>query len=231
VADSYHPAVEEYLEAIYALEEDGEQVIQARLAERLGHAAPTVSEMVHRLVQDSYVRISGRRITLTAAGRQRAESVVRKHRLAERLLADVIGLDWHKIHIEAGRWEHVISDEVERRLVGLLGNPATCPHGNPIPGAGGARDDLVPLTQVTPGERVRLERVTESVEVDGDAIAWLHQHGLRPGVDGQLKARGPDGTLTLLVGGRTVALGAAFAGRLYVTREAIARPAPQAVAR
>jgi DtxR family Mn-dependent transcriptional regulator len=231
VADSYHPAVEEYLEAIYGLEEDGEPVIQARLAERLGHAAPTVSEMVHRLVEESYIRINGRRITLTAAGRQRAESVVRKHRLAERLLADVIGLDWHKIHVEAGRWEHVISDEVERRLVGLLGNPATCPHGNPIPGAGGSRDDLVPLTQVSPGERVRLERVTESVEVDDDAIAWLHQHGLRPGVDGLLNARGPDGTLTLLVEGRTVALGAAFAGRLHVTREASTRPAPQPVAR
>src|SRR6266481_4318158 len=125
MADGFHPPLEEYLEAVLELEEEGTVVIQARLAER-------------------------------------AVSVVRKHRLAERLLTDIIGLPWHKAHIEACRWEHVISDEVEARLVTLLGNPQTCPHGNPIPGSGAQPvRDLVPLSALHGGEHVRLERVTE----------------------------------------------------------------------
>ena len=128
VSDGFHPPVEEYLEAIHELKEEGVQVIQARLAERLDHSPPSVSEMVRRLRDDGYVRAQGRALTLTAKGRRRAESVVRKHRLAERLLVDVIGLEWHKIHAEACRWEHVISDDVEARLVELLENPTTCPH-------------------------------------------------------------------------------------------------------
>ena len=220
VADPYHPPVEEYLEAMFGLEEDGEAVIQARLAERLGYAAPSVSEMVRRLAEDGYVRVADRRITLTDKGRELAESVVRKHRLAERLLADVIGLDWDKVHIEAGRWEHVISDEVEARLVVLLDHPATCPHGNPIPGAGPARTDLVALSAVATGERVRLERVTETVEMDGESVTWLSEQGLRPGAECDVKAKAPDGTLTISVGDRTVALGAAFADGLYVARAA-----------
>ena len=137
MADGFHPPLEEYLEAIWELEEEGVQVIQARLAEHLGHSAPSVSEMVRRLRTDGYVALDGRSLSLTDKGRTRAVSVVRKHRLAERLLTDVIGIPWHKTHEEACRWEHVISDEVEERLVVLLGNPATCPHGNPIPGPGG----------------------------------------------------------------------------------------------
>ena len=110
-------------------------MIQARIAERLGRSAPSVSEMLDRLIDDGYVTREGRRLSLTDSGRALAEKVVRKHRLAERLLVDVIGLEWHKVHREAGRWEHVISDDVEARLVELLGDPATCPHGNPIPGS------------------------------------------------------------------------------------------------
>src|SRR2546421_1310763 len=100
VSNGFHPPVEEYLEAIHALQEEGTQVIQARLAQRLGHSAPTISEMVRRLKSDGYVNVAARSVTLTAKGRSRAESVVRKHRLAERLLTDVIGLEWHKAHDE-----------------------------------------------------------------------------------------------------------------------------------
>ena len=131
----YHPPVEEYLETMLGLAEEGVPVIQARIAERLGRSAPSVSEMLDRLTEDGYVTREGRRLSLTPSGRALAEKVVRKHRLAERLLVDVIGLEWHKVHREAGRWEHVISDDVEARLVELLGDPATCPHGNPIPGS------------------------------------------------------------------------------------------------
>src|SRR6476469_1758845 len=143
--DGFHPPVEEYLEAIYELQEEGTPVIQARLAERLGHAPPSVSEMIGRLRGDGFLDAEGRALRLTAKGRKRAESVVRKHRLAERLLTDVIGLEWHKTHLEACRWEHVISDEVEALLVKLLDNPTTCPHGNPIPGTAAPREKLVAL--------------------------------------------------------------------------------------
>ena len=96
------------------------------------------------LKDEGYLNVAGRAITLTDKGTDRAASVVRKHRLAERLLTDIIGLDWHKAHLEAGRWEHVISDEVEARLIEILGHPATCPHGNPIPGSAQKSPPSVP---------------------------------------------------------------------------------------
>ncbi len=218
VQDGFHPPLEEYLEAIWELEEEGTRVIQARLAEHLGHSPPSVSEMVRRLRSEGWVQVRDRALHLTPKGRDRAVSVVRKHRLAERLLTDVIGLPWHKTHIEACRWEHVISDEVEERLVALLENPATCPHGNPIPGAGPARDDLLALAEVELGERVRLERVTEQVEVDLDALVYLDDHGFIPGADAEVRSRAPDGTVTLDLDDGTIALGPALTTQLYVSR-------------
>jgi DtxR family transcriptional regulator, Mn-dependent transcriptional regulator len=216
VADGYHPPLEEYLEAIYELEEDGVQVIQARLAEHVGHSPPSVSEMVRRLRAEGWLE-RGRALRLTAKGRERAVSVVRKHRIAERLLTDVIGVPWHQTHIEACRWEHVISDDVERRLVALLDNPATCPHGNPIPGAGPARDDLSALADAEPGDHIRLERVTEQVEVDYEALTYLDEHGFIPGAAAEVRAKAPDGTLTLELADRSIALGPALAAQLYVS--------------
>lgn len=219
----YHPPLEEYLEAIHELEEEGTQVIQARLAERVGHSAPAVSETIRRLKTDGYVTVTDRAVHLTTKGRQRAESVVRKHRLAELLLTDIIGLPWHKAHVEACRWEHVISDEVEDRLVELLGHPTTCPHGNPIPGSGHQPlESMVALSELRAGERVRLERVTEQVEIDIEALAYLSEAGFIPGVDALVTARAPDGTFTLVLGDHTIALGPSLAQQLYVT--AAARP-------
>src|SRR5438309_5607460 len=183
MSQGVHPPVEEYLEAIHELGEEGSQVIQARLAERLGHSAPTVSEMVRRLRDEGYLELEGRHITLTTQGRRRAESVVRKHRLAERLLTDVIGLEWHKTHLEACRWEHVISDDVEAKLVVLLGNPSTCPHGNPIPGGPVTKRYLTVLADSEPGDHVRLERVTEQVETDTTSLTSLVPHTFIPRVD------------------------------------------------
>jgi DtxR family Mn-dependent transcriptional regulator len=218
MADGYHPPVEEYLEAVLELEEEGTTVIQARLAERLGHSAPSVSEMVRRLRAEGYITVRSRAIHLTEKGRTRAESVVRKHRLAERLLTDVIGLPWHKAHVEACRWEHVISDEVEAHLVDLLNNPATCPHGNPIPGSGGPERDLVSLAGSEPGDRVRLELVTEQIEIDTESLTYLSTHGFIPGTDARVRDKAPDGTLTLELdgAGQTIALGPALAEQLYV---------------
>jgi DtxR family Mn-dependent transcriptional regulator len=132
----WHDTTEEYLEAILEIEEEGTVPIRARLVERLGLSAPAVSETVNRLVDHGYAELlDDRSLRLTEKGRAVATSIVRRHRLAERLLVDVIGLEWEKVHKEADRWEHAISAEVEEKLVLLLGDPATCPHGNPIPGS------------------------------------------------------------------------------------------------
>ena len=218
MADGFHPPLEEYLEAIHELEEEGTTVIQARLAERLGHTAPAVSEMMRRLRDEGYVIVAGRAVSLTVTGRAMAESVVRKHRLAERLLTDVIGLPWHKSHAEACRWEHVISDEVEARLIELLGHPTTCPHGNPIPGSGPPRRGLTALSEARDGDHVRLERVTEQVEIDLESLEYLSDHGFVPGCEATVSSRAPDGTLTLTLDPAkgTIALGPGLAGQLWV---------------
>ncbi|MHB1534581.1 MAG: metal-dependent transcriptional regulator [Acidimicrobiales bacterium] len=223
--EGFHPPLEEYLETILELGEEGTTVIQARLAERLGHSAPAVSEMVRRLRDEGYVEIEGRSLLLSASGRSLAESVVRKHRLAERLLTDIIGLPWEKAHLEAGRWEHVISEEVEARLIEVLGHPTTCPHGNPIPGMAGnrlAEGALTALADARSGDRVRLERVTEQVEIDLASLSYLSAHGFVPGVEARVSSRAPDGTLTLEIGPDsvapdTMALGPVLAQQLWVT--------------
>jgi DtxR family Mn-dependent transcriptional regulator len=218
MADGFHPPLEEYLEAIHELDEEGTQVIQARLAERVGHSAPAVSEVIRRLKAEGYVTVKDREVHLTERGRHRAESVVRKHRLAERLLTDIIGLPWEKAHTEACRWEHVISDEVEDRLIELLGHPQTCPHGNPIPGSGARKDrQHVALSSVKDGARVRLERVTEQVEIDPAAMSYLSEAGFIPGTDAKVSAKAPDGTLTLQLGEHTIALGTVLAQKLFVS--------------
>ena len=217
MSDGFHPPVEEYLETIQSLTEEGTPVIAARIAERLGRTPPSVSEMLDRLAGDGYLSRSGRVIALTDQGQAVADSVIRKHRLAERLLVDVIGLPWHKAHLEAGRWEHVISDEVEERLVQLLGNPATCPHGNPIPGGPPAGSpSQVCLADVPPGRTVRLERITEEIELDMASLAFLDEHGLIPGRDATVTGRGDDGALTVELDGRRVALDAGLCRQMFV---------------
>jgi DtxR family transcriptional regulator, Mn-dependent transcriptional regulator len=215
----HHPPVEEYLQTIEALAEEGAPIIQARIAERLGKSPPSVSEMLDRLVHDGYVDRSGREISLTEQGRAIATSVIRKHRLAERLLVDVIGLPWHLVHEEAGRWEHVMSDSVEDRLVQLLGDPATCPHGNPIPGSANRRaipTSQVRLSDIGQGETVTFERLTEEVEMDGAALRYLDDAGFIPGITARVAAKAPDGTMLMEVGGRTVALGHDLCRKLFV---------------
>ena len=215
----YHPPLEEYLETIHDLAEAGTPVIQARIAERLGRTAPSVSEMLERLQADGYVERDGRRLELTGKGRSVAERVVRKHRLAERLLVDIIGLEWHKAHLEAGRWEHVISDEVEQRLVVLLGNPSTCPHGNPIPGAGSEDDPAshVALSGAAVGEVVRLERITEEVEIDTDTLAYLFDNSFIPGRTAKVVGRGVDETVELEAEGPVFSIGPTLSAQLFVS--------------
>jgi DtxR family Mn-dependent transcriptional regulator len=141
---------EMYLRTIYELEEEGVVPLRARIAERLAQSGPTVSQTVARMERDGLVVVAGdRHLELTEAGRSRAVAVMRKHRLAERLLVDVIGLEWEFVHAEACRWEHVMSEAVERKLVKLLDNPTTSPYGNPIPGL----DELVNTPDPATGTR------------------------------------------------------------------------------
>jgi len=183
---------EMYLRTIFELEEEGIVPLRARIAERLSQSGPTVSQTVARMERDGLVKVEGdRHLELTDSGRELATRVMRKHRLAECLLVNVIGLPWEDVHIEACRWEHVMSEEVERRLVALLDNPGTCPHGNPIPGLdelGGHSTDAVEelltvMTDVatTSGTHVVVRRISEQVQSDSDLMLKLRQVGIQPG--------------------------------------------------
>lgn len=182
MADMHDPT-EEYLENILELEEEGVTPMRARLVERLDMSAPAVSEGVARLADQGYVTLDdAKAIHLTDKGRNLAVSIVRRHRLAERLLTDIIGLEWEKVHREADRWEHAISADVEQKLVELLGDPATCPHGNPIPGTANPVDDsdYVPLLDAVPGP-ITITRISEKLELNDDALAILAGARLIPG--------------------------------------------------
>ena len=167
-----HDTTEEYLEQIIELEEEGIRPLRARIVERLGLSAAAVSETVGRLVDNGFVEMhADNSLGLTGKGRDLATSVVRRHRLAERLLLDVIGLEWEKVHREADRWEHAISAEVEEKLVELLGDPLTCPHGNPIPGTKrtASKTPSVALALSEPG-RVTVARISERLELSDDGL-------------------------------------------------------------
>ena len=215
---SLNQASKEYLEAVYELREEGHRVVQARIGERLGLAAATVSEGIKRLAGDGYVSVNGRDIQLTEQGRAIAEALVRRHRLAERMLTDILGIPWHLCHEQAEDWEKVMTPEVEDAILSKLEGPATCPHGNPIPGteSGIAWSDLEPLADMKPGDRGRLTRLLEDVELDHDVLKYLEDHKLMPGVDLELIERAPDGTLTLSLGDDRVSLGSALADNLWV---------------
>lgn len=190
---------EMYLRTVFELEEEGIVPLRARIAERLSQSGPTVSQTVARMERDGLLRVEGdRHLELTDAGRSLAVSVMRKHRLAECLLVNVIGLPWEDVHIEACRWEHVMSVEVERRLVALLDNPTACPHGNPIPGLdelGGHADDaesapVAIMSEVaTPvGAAAVVRRISEQVQSDSDLMLKLKQIGIQPGREVTLRA-------------------------------------------
>ena len=209
----------EYLEALYEMAEEGIPTQQARLAEWLDVSPASVSEAVKRLARHGLVETGGdRRLRFTPEGKRVAEALVRRHRLAERFLVEVVGLPWHLAHEEATTWGPAISERVEGRLVELLKDPATCVHGNPIPGARRPVDHtgLRPLHEVAPGTPVTLERLTEDLELELDVMRYFEESGLMPGARIRVLAVAPDGTLTLEVAGEKVGLGAHLADNLWV---------------
>jgi DtxR family Mn-dependent transcriptional regulator len=189
---------EMYLRTIFELEEEGILPLRARIAERLSQSGPTVSQTVARMERDGLLRVEDdRQLVLTDSGRTLAVRVMRKHRLAECLLLTVIGLPWEDVHIEACRWEHVISDQVEQKLVELLGCPLRCPHGNVIPGLAelgvpglaaqqadkAAREPAVPMAAIASERPVRaaIQRIGEQVQSDADLMLKLKRSGIQPG--------------------------------------------------
>ncbi|NBE94600.1 metal-dependent transcriptional regulator [Nonomuraea sp. KC401] len=191
---------EMYLRTIYELEEEGIVPLRARIAERLQQSGPTVSQTVARMERDGLVRVEGdRHLAMTELGRTLATRVMRKHRLAECLLTQVIGLPWEEVHIEACRWEHVMSESVESRLVTLLGNPTVCPHGNPIPGLAElgvsevdeSGDSALTTMCDVAGARetpVVIRRISEQVQSDPAVMLKLKQVGIQPGREVTLAA-------------------------------------------
>jgi DtxR family Mn-dependent transcriptional regulator len=220
---------EMYLRTIYELVEEGIVPLRARIAERLHQSGPTVSQTVARMERDGLLTVEGdRHLELTEEGLRLATRVMRKHRLAERLLTDVIGLDWELVHAEACRWEHVMSETVERRLVELLDHPTQSPYGNPIPGLAelgeqhGGEDfmaDVEPLARVATGDdevRVLVRRIGEEMQKDETVMAALRRVGALPDTVVTV-ARAPEGVL-VGSGGETAEIDDDVAAHLYVRR-------------
>ncbi len=219
---------EMYLRTVFELEEEGIRPLRARIAERLHQSGPTVSQTVARMERDGLLTVEGdRHLEFTDEGRRLATRVMRKHRLAERLLIDVIGLEWEHVHAEACRWEHVMSETVERRLLQILDHPTVSPYGNPIPGLAelgegnleeGFLDGVVPLTQVVEATegRVVVGRIAEPLQTDAELMAVLRRVGALPG-EVITVALGAVGVL-VGSGGESAEIDAEAATHLFVRR-------------
>ncbi|MCP3014568.1 metal-dependent transcriptional regulator [Nocardiopsis dassonvillei] len=220
-----------YLRTVFELEEEGIVPLRARIAERLHQSGPTVSQTVARMERDGLLRVENdRHLVMTAEGRRLATHVMRKHRLAERLLVDVIGLPWEDVHIEACRWEHVISEAVEERLVTLLNAPSVCPHGNPIPGLDElgledyspepfTDDSIVPMIDVAGNSEttVTVRRISEQIQSDADIMLTLRRSGVQPGQEVVLRASDDGVRVTDGETGETE-LSALVAGHIFVAK-------------
>lgn len=215
-AGEHHPAFEEYCECIFELAEDDVEIIQARMAERLQVSRPAVSEMIRKLEHEGLITNDGS-IELTASGLELAQRVVRRHRLAERFLTDVLKLSWAEAHHEAGKWEHIMSENVEQAMDLMLGSPTTCPHGNPIPGSDYVEPDSKPLSDQPVGQQFTVRRIPEELEFTPGLLEFLEESSLRPGCTGVITASSPDGTMTIEIDGRHVGVGAFASERILVT--------------
>ncbi|MGO3884820.1 MAG: metal-dependent transcriptional regulator [Mycetocola sp.] len=220
---------EMYLRTILELEEESIVPLRARISERLGHSGPTVSQTVGRMERDGLVVVSGdRHLELTDAGRRKAVHVMRKHRLAERLLSDVIGLEWEFVHEEACRWEHVMSEQVERKLITMLDHPTESPYGNPIPGLDELGDhpagsfsagvtNIVPLVRESDAPvTATIRRLSEPVQVEPELLLQLKQAGIVPGGVGVFSSNGSYIRVQVEGFGDGLELPVEVAGHIYV---------------
>lgn len=214
---------EMYLRTILELEEEGVVPLRARIAERLHQSGPTVSQTVARMERDGLLTVQGdRHLELTDEGRRLAVAVMRKHRLAELLLVDVIGMPYEDAHAEACRWEHVMSDAVELKVYQLLGRPSRSPYGNPIPGLAELDAQASPTDRTeerhlaSPGVtgKVVVSRLCESIQIDTALLHRLHEAGVDPGATVTVEQRADD--ISLLTGGKSLQLTRDTASRVFI---------------
>jgi DtxR family transcriptional regulator, Mn-dependent transcriptional regulator len=214
------PVVEDYLQTIHYMLRDGQPVIAARLAERLNVTPPTVTATLQRMEHQGLIEHGPHKeITFTEAGQDQAASIVRRHALAERLLTDLLQMPWHESHEEAHGVEHAMTPRLEERLFKVLGEPTTCPHGNPIPGLGQLNPREIPLDRVRSGDDLRIVRITEEAENDPHLMRYLQEHGVAPGARLRVREATSFNALVVLDGEQgSVALGFPVAAKLRVVR-------------
>ncbi len=210
--------IESYLEAVFELQEIGERVSQARLARWFGVSPPATSEVVHRMERMGLISFADdRSIQFTDDGHKRAAEEAVRHRTIERYLVDVLGVPWHLSDEEVRHMEPGVSDVVFEKMRAALGGVDRCPHGNPIPGTAAAAmpiDDLTPLEDCEPGSRVRIDRILEDLELNRETLLYLEEHKLLPGAVLDVADRDPEGAVTVLRNGESVAVGRTLASHV-----------------
>ncbi len=212
-------ATARYLEAIFYISGEGESVRAARLAGWLSVSQPTVGAMLRRMAADGLISIApSKEITLTERGQREAARIVRRHRIIERWLTDVLGLDWLQADEEASKLMHALSDDVADRVYVLIGQPQTCPHGNPIPGARKAKPRERALSSLALGQTSRVQRISEVAEHEvPDLLRFLADHGFALGAEvTTVEVNRGGGTLTARIAGRDVALSLEIAGKVWI---------------
>ena len=212
----HHPAFEEYCECIFELHEDNLDVIQARVADRLSVSRPSVSEMIKRMEAEGLIHLRGTKIVLTDEGTVLATKVVRRHRIAERFLTDILGLSWATAHHEAGKWEHVLSAEVEEAMNRVLNNPTTCPHGNSIPGSAHREVHMTSLANIQIGQPYTVGRITEELEHKSGVLEFLESINLVIGTTATVTARSEDGNITVRINNDEVTIDSFIGNRVLV---------------
>ena len=212
------PTVEDYLGVIHTLERDGESVIEAKLASWLKVSSATVTATIKRMIRDGWVTMSeSKEIVLTPEGRNAARSLVRRHMFTELLLARILAVPWSKVHQEADGMEHTLSDETTERLDAFLERPATCPHGNPLPGHEKLLEQLVPLDRAEADRSWIVARIDEGVEGNQELMAYLECHGLMPGAAITIEEiMAFNQTISVRVNQEKVVLGTTVATHIYV---------------
>jgi DtxR family Mn-dependent transcriptional regulator len=224
-ANAQHPTdtIDDYLQTLYSLETEGERAISARLARWMNVTPPTAWATVQRMQRDGMVELDERKhIHLTPRGRELAENIARRHRLAERFLTDVLGLGWALAHEQAHHFEHGITPMIEERLFELLGNPTTCPHGSPIPGTGATLSpDWVALDTLDAGAAATVKFISEELEEDSELLGYLDRHNLKPGRAIRIAEKVPSTGLVLIdTEDGQASLGLAAAARIRVLADA-----------
>ena len=210
---------ENYLEAIYNMRDEGKKVINARLADRLGVKPPTVSQTLQRMSRDGLVKIVDGEIALTKHGMEVAEASIRRHRIIERFMSDILGIEWAVAHREAERLQHAISPLIEEKMLAALGHPTACPHGNPIPGMMATKlpPEAITLDNTRQNQAVEVLRITEEGERDPRLLDYLQKQGLTPGAKITVQdAVEYTGVVTFRKGGQSIALGLKAARTIWV---------------